>query len=109
MLRYLFLLFFLLPSIVFSKIETKTLEVNGTASDESSAINNALVEAISQINGAKIAAEVKTSLSQVSTKEGADVKKTFDKNVSKITNGLVKSYRILSSQKDENLFKVKLS
>ena len=109
MLRYLFLLFFLLPSIVFSKIETKTLEVNGTASDESSAINNALVEAISQINGAKIAAEVKTSLSQVSTKEGADVKKTFDKNVSKITNGLVKSYRILSSEEDENLFKVKLS
>ena len=109
MLRYLFLLFFLLPSIVFSKIETKTLEVNGTASDESSAINNALVEAISQINGAKIAAEVKTSLSQVSTKEGADVKKTFDKNLSKITNGLVKSYRILSSEKDENLFKVKLS
>ena len=109
MLRYLFLLFFLFPSIVFSKIETKTVEVNGTASDESSAINNALVEAISQINGAKIAAEVKTSLSQVSTKEGADVKKTFDKNVSKITNGLVKSYRILSSQKDENLFKVKLS
>ena len=74
MLRYLFLLFFLFPSVVFSKIETKTLEVNGTASDESSAINNALVEAISQINGAKIAAEVKTSLSQVSTKEGADVK-----------------------------------
>jgi len=109
MLRYLFLLFFFLPSIVFSKIETKTLEVNGTASDESSAINNALVEAISQINGAKIAAEVKTSLSQVSTKEGADVKKTFDKNVSKITNGLVKSYRILSSEEDENLFKVKLS
>ena len=109
MLRYLFLLFFLFPSIVFSKIETKTVEVNGTASDESSAINNALVEAISQINGAKIAAEVKTSLSQVSTEEGADVKKTFDKNVSKITNGLVKSYRILSSQKDENLFKVKLS
>ena len=109
MLRYLFLLFFLFPSVVFSKIETKTLEVNGTASDESSAINNALVEAISQINGAKIAAEVKTSLSQVSTKEGADVKKTFDKNVSKITNGLVKSYRILSSEEDENLFKVKLS
>ena len=109
MLRYLFLLFFLFPSVVFSKIETKTLEVNGTASDESSAINNALVEAISQINGAKIAAEVKTSLSQVSTKEGADVKKTFDKNVSKITNGLVKSYQILSSEKDENLFKVKLS
>ena len=109
MLRYLFLLFFLFPSVVFSKIETKTLEVNGTASDESSAINNALVEAISQINGAKIAAEVKTSLSQVSTKEGADVKKTFDKNLSKITNGLVKSYRILSSEKDENLFKVKLS
>ena len=109
MLRYLFLLFFLFPSIVFSKIETKTVEVNGTASDESSAINNALVEAISQINGAKIAAEVKTSLSQVSTKEGADVKKTFDKNLSKITNGLVKSYRILSSEKDENLFKVKLS
>ena len=109
MLRYLFLLFFLFPSVGFSKIETKTLEVNGTASDESSAINNALVEAISQINGAKIAAEVKTSLSQVSTKEGADVKKTFDKNVSKITNGLVKSYQILSSEKDENLFKVKLS
>ena len=109
MLRYLFLLFFLFPSVVFSKIETKTLEVNGTASDESSAINNALVEAISQINGAKIAAEVKTSLSHVITKEGADVKKTFDKNVSKITNGLVKSYRILSSEKDENLFKVKLS
>ena len=109
MLRYLFLLLFLFPSIVFSKIETKTVEVNGTASDESSAINNALVEAISQINGAKIAAEVKTSLSQVSTKEGADVKKTFDKNLSKITNGLVKSYRILSSEKDENLFKVKLS
>ena len=109
MLRYLFLLLFLFPSIVFSKIETKTVEVNGTASDESSAINNALVEAISQINGAKIAAGVKTSLSQVSTEEGADVKKTFDKNVSKITNGLVKSYRILSSQKDENLFKVKLS
>ena len=79
------------------------------ASSESEAINNALVEAISQINGAKIGAEVKTSLSQVSTKEGADVKKTFDKNVSKITNGLVKSYRVLSSRKEENLFKVKLS
>ena len=109
MLKYLLLLFCLCPTVVFSKIETKTVEVNGIASDESSAINNALVEAISQINGAKIAAEVKTSLSQVSTKEGADVKKTFDKNVSKITNGLVKSYQVLSSEKDENLFKVRLS
>ena len=103
------ILFLLFPSVVFSKIEIKTVEVNGLASSESEAINNALVEAISQINGAKIGAEVKTSLSQVSTKEGADVKKTFDKNVSKITNGLVKSYRVLSSGKEENLFKVKLS
>lgn len=103
------ILFLLFPSVVFSKIEIKTVEVNGLASSESEAINNALVEAISQINGAKIGAEVKTSLSQVSTKEGADVKKTFDKNVSKITNGLVKSYRVLSSRKEENLFKVKLS
>ena len=109
MLRYLLLLFLLCPTVVFSKIETKTVEVNGIASDESSAINSALVEAISQINGAKIAAEVKTSLSQVTTKDGADVKKTFDKNVSKITNGLVKSYQILSSEKEENLFKVRLS
>lgn len=109
-MKNILIIFFLLyPSLVFSKIETKTVEVNGVASDESSAINNALIEAISQINGAKIAAEVKTSLSQVSTEEGADVKKTFDKNVSKITNGLVKSYQILSSDNDGNLFKVKLA
>ena len=108
-MKKLFILFLFFPFFSFAKIEIKSVVVNGIGSTEQLAIESGLVEAVSQINGAKIAAEIKTSLSQTTTEEGSEVTKSFDKNVSKLTNGFVRSYKILSSNKDKNLYNVKLS
>ena len=59
MLKYLFIFFVFYPGLVFSKIEIKTVEVDGRGTTETLAIESALVEAVSQINGTEIAAKLK--------------------------------------------------
>ena len=108
MSKYLFL-FFLFPSILFSKIEIKTVETSGRGSTETLAIESALVEAVSQINGAEIAARTKTKLSEVSSSDKTIIDESFNQEIEKKTGGLVKSYDVLSSSKDGKLFIVKLS
>ncbi len=109
MKKFLILLFFLVPDLAFSKIEIKTVETTGRGTSQSLAIESALVEAVSQINGAEIASKTKTKLSEVSSNETTEIDESFSQEVEKKTGGLVKSYNVLSNSKDGNLFIVKLS
>ena len=104
---FFFTIFF--PFFVFAKIEVKTVETTGRGTTENLAIESALIEAVSQINGAEIAAKTKTALSEVSSNNETKIDESFNQEVEKKTNGLVKSYNVLSSAKDGKLFVVKLS
>tara|TARA_X000000950_G_scaffold289462_1_gene413774 strand:- start:3058 stop:4278 length:1221 start_codon:yes stop_codon:yes gene_type:complete len=108
MKNFFFIILFF-PFCVYSKIEVKRVEVNGIGLTQQLAVESGLIEAISQINGAKIAAEIKTSLSQTTNNNETDVDKSFNKNVLKFTEGNVKSYKVLSTFKEGNFYKVKLS
>ena len=108
MKNFFFIILFF-PFCVSSKIEVKRVEVNGIGLTQQLAVESGLIEAISQINGAKIAAEIKTSLSQTTNNNETDVDKSFNKNVLKFTEGNVKSYKVLSTFKEGNFYKVKLS
>ena len=109
MLRYIILFFIFLPSFVYSQIEIKTVETTGRGTSKTLAIESALVEAVSQINGVEIAAKTKTKLSEVSSNNKTDIDESFNQEIEKKTGGLVKSYDILSSKKDGSFFVVKLS
>ena len=109
MLKYLFIFFVFYPGLVFSKIEIKTVEASGRGTTETLAIESALVEAVSQINGTEIAAKTKTKLSEVSSNGKTEFEESFNQEVEKKTGGLIKNYKVLSSVKDGKLFVVKLS
>ena len=51
------LLFFYLSLFVQAKIETVTVNASGTGKTEALAIESALVQAVSKVNGAEIAAK----------------------------------------------------
>ena len=108
MLKYLFIFFVFYPGLVFSKIEIKTVEVDGRGTTETLAIESALVEAVSQINGTEIAAKTKTKLSEVSSNGKTEIEESFNQEVEKKTGGLIKNYKVLSSIKVGKLFTVKL-
>ena len=83
MLKYLFIFFVFYPGLVFSKIEIKTVEVDGRGTTETLAIESALVEAVSQINGTEIAAKTKTKLSEVSSNGKTEIEESFNQEVEK--------------------------
>ena len=63
----LIILSFLFIVGLHAKIETITVNASGTGSTEALAIEAALVQAVSQVNGAEIAASTKTSISEISS------------------------------------------
>ena len=73
------------------------------------AIDSALVEAVSQVNGAEIASKTKRQLTEVVNDEDVKNSEAFNQEVSTITNGLIKNWKILSESLEGNNHLVKLS
>ena len=55
----------LIPVFLFAKVEIVNVEVEGIGSSKKAAIDSALVEAVSQVNGAEIASKTKRQLIEV--------------------------------------------
>lgn len=104
-MKFVFLIPLLMVSAVASaSIETITREVTGYGGDRETATANALVEAVSQINGVEInSQEVRKSLSAESFRSHNDssvsefsVDVSSEQAISRATGGFVDEYRILS-------------
>ena len=102
-------LFLLLPFFVIAKVEVVNVEVEGLGTSKKAAIDSALVEAVSQVNGAEIASKTKRQLTEVVNDEDVKSSEAFNQEVSAITNGLIKNWKILSESLDGDNHIVKLS
>ncbi len=113
-------LFFILIFILFSNtlyantIEFVEVNSKGNGSTYSEALNNALSNAIAQVNGRSI--ETQTSLKKISktisTNQDTNYysSKEFEKKIKEETEGFVSNFKILSEDKsDNNIVKIKIS
>ena len=105
----IFFIVLLIPICVFSKVEVVNVEVEGLGTSKKAAIDSALVEAVSQVNGAEIASKTKRQLTEVVNDEDVQSSEAFNQEVSTITNGLIKNWKILSESLEGNNHLVKLS
>ena len=105
----IFFIVLLIPICVFSKVEVVNVEVEGLGTSKKAAIDSALVEAVSQINGAEIASKTKRQLTEVVNDEDVQSSEAFNQEVTTITNGLIKNWKILSESLEGNNHLVKLS
>lgn len=105
----IFFVSLLIPVFLFAKVEIVNVEVEGFGSSKKAAIDSALVEAVSQVNGAEIASKTKRQLTEVVNDEDVKSSEAFNQEVSTITNGLIKNWKILSESLEGNNHLVKLS
>tara|TARA_B100000925_G_scaffold56729_1_gene37475 strand:+ start:4390 stop:5667 length:1278 start_codon:yes stop_codon:yes gene_type:complete len=101
-LRVLFLTFLLtLPLVANSQTKFITLSVSAIGETEQIAINNALIEALSQINGAVVDGNMSFETFSQSRAEGETqdyyYSKKFSQDLSKHTEGIIDSYQINNS------------
>ena len=94
-----------------AKIKYVTIESEGTGVTVLMAINNALVNAIGQVNGTEISA--KTALHSIEISNGDETKslEAYQQNINKNTKGVIKEYRIVNKEKSitvNNLWTVKV-
>ena len=59
----------MIPFFLFAKIEIISVETEGIGISKKSAIDSALVDAVSQVNGAEIASDTRRQLLEVATDE----------------------------------------
>ena len=85
------------------------METEGIGTSKKAAIDSALVEAVSQVNGAEIASETKRQLLEVVNDEDVQSSEAFNQEVSTKTDGLIKNWKILSESFDGKNHLVKLS
>ena len=105
----IFFVSLLIPVFLFAKVEIVNVEVEGFGSSKKAAIDSALVEAVSQVNGAEIASKTKRQLTEVVNDEDVKSSEAFNQEVSTITNGLIKNWKILSDSVEGNNHLVRLS
>lgn len=83
-----------------AKLKIVVVASEGTGATREDAIDLAIVEAISQVNGATIASSMATSISEVfsETSSGSEyeMKESFQKDISKATKGIVNHWKIVS-------------
>ncbi len=105
----------LFPAAGEAQVGSKTVEATGHGTTINQAVNRALVSAITQVNGAAIASRARSVLDvRSSTMDGQKVsqsKKAFQEEIAKKTNGIVKSYEILSQERRQGskLYRITLS
>ena len=103
-------------------VEVILVQTEGRERDKRVAIDDALVQAISQVNGVSIASQTQSALAEVSASanynltglksqkfEGNASSSAYAKMISSKTNGMVKSWRVVSESKDGDSYIIKLS
>lgn len=88
-----------------SKLKTVLVASQGTGATRQDSINLAIVEAISQVNGAAVASSMAISISEVSSETSAGseyaMKESFQQDISKATKGVVNYWKIVSIRQNE--------
>ena len=97
-----------------AEVETKTVEVVGTGALFRDAINDGLVEAISQVFGTMIEANTAVKTIEVSATDGKDESyfsgQAYRQKISSATKGAVKEYTIVKQGKNaQGLFELQMS
>ena len=112
--KYLFLLFFI-PLTIKAKIVEIDVEVVGIGDNKTNAIKDALINAISQVNGQYLASENKIELtSKIESIDGGaeetgKITELSNTKIDEITNGVVKRFKVISNKQDKNgLFEAKV-
>jgi ABC-type Na+ efflux pump permease subunit len=97
------MVFILIPVFVIcvgAKMSYVPVDAQGTGETRKDAIADALQDAVSQVNGAEIAAEmsssVKEDISEKNGKEEYSTEQAFQENVKKKTKGVVRSWKACS-------------
>lgn len=105
-IRLIKIIFLLIPfSYSFStlKAEVKyiTLNVSASGNTEEIAINNALIESLSQVNGSKIEGSVTIkefeNVKQSNSSQDYFYSENYSKDISKFTKGIIENYQIIES------------
>ena len=103
----IFLSFFLLLFSVYLKAQIETVSVNATGYGDNpeSALNSALTQAIGQVNGRSMESDSLLKTTEKSTTKNDDSdylsSRDFQESIKSKTKGVVESYSIISSSKDE--------
>tara|TARA_B100001248_G_scaffold255208_1_gene234636 strand:- start:84 stop:1358 length:1275 start_codon:yes stop_codon:yes gene_type:complete len=107
----LIVLSYLFIAGLYAKTETITVNASGTGNTEALAIESALVQAVSKVNGAEIAAITKSTISEVSsTSKGIDLNEEYQNKISTKTKGLIKNWNVNSVNKQKDgIFIAKLT
>jgi hypothetical protein len=93
-------LFWHIFAVAQSKVEIVEVVVTGYGKDVQAATLDALDNAIAQVSGTRIGVETSLELREKSKDGKSSITENFRQNVSKITKGIVKSYKVLQQTKD---------
>jgi curli biogenesis system outer membrane secretion channel CsgG len=88
--------FLFLSADVVTTSHTKTMQGTGLGLSRSEAVNNAIVEAIGQLNGVSIEKKIIVDDSSVESSSGDKSSYKYNSKISKLTRGKVDSYSIIS-------------
>jgi len=92
----------LFSSISFSEIDYVTVDAQGNGETKNEATQEALINAIGQVNGLQMAAKSKASLSYKATvKDNIEEEESFEElkeTVSSKTKGVIRSWSVISAQ-----------
>ena len=109
-----FLVFFINSPVLSNKIEYVSVTSKGIGATYTEALNNALSNAIAQVNGRSI--ETNTSLNKISKSITSNNEKSiysskeFQKTIKEKTEGYVSNFKIISENKsDKNIITIKVS
>lgn len=99
------LLFFLaIPSQTFAGVSVVTVQAEGYGPQKGDAVSDALLQAVSQVNGAEIAGQTMRSLREVSSESDAGnsylLEDSFQSDVTTRSQGVIKSWKIITSHQD---------
>ena len=115
-MKNIFILFLFFSLSLFAKIQTTYLVVDGIGQTKTSAIKNALIEAINQTQGIKITAKreylkvIKEagSLSNGKSRHSVEISEKSKNLIIEATRGFIKNYSIVSSNNNGNSWNVRL-
>ena len=86
---------------VITKTTTQSSSGEGSGITREEAVNNAVIEAISKLQGVKIKSMKSTSLHmKTSSKDGTVLQDAYSDEISKVTNGRADSYEVNSVHQD---------
>ncbi|MBR6611866.1 MAG: hypothetical protein IKK93_06420, partial [Campylobacter sp.] len=99
-MKKILFLFFLLFSLSYSEVvthtSTKTAQGKGTGATYEEAVNKALIEAISKMNGAKMNSNIFMGTNSVQHNKDRDFTKVYSDQISKQTGGKFDTYDVIS-------------